>query len=127
MAKLTLQNVGHCVEALFKDRADPYEHSTALSKIQAIHVSIISLSSCMGRITAGVSSDYILHRYSLPRTWCLVCASIVSIFAQVSGWIIDSMDSLVHSRSQMISNVISILCPVYLALHMDSCLVALQS
>jgi hypothetical protein len=90
-----LQNVGHCVEALYDDQGDSHDHSKLLSKMQAAHVSIISLSSCVGRITAGTSSDILLQKHKLQRTWCLVCASFVAILAQLSGWFIGSIDLLV--------------------------------
>jgi hypothetical protein len=92
-----LQNVGHCVDALFDDTGSSHDHSRGLSKIQAAHVSIISLSSCVGRIAAGTSSDIMAKRYGLQRTWCLVCASFVAILAQLSGWLISSLDLLVSS------------------------------
>jgi hypothetical protein len=92
------QNVGHCVDALFDNLGDSHDHSKALSKVQAAHVSIISLSSCVGRITAGTSSDFLLKRYRLQRTWCLVCASVVAIIAQLSGWLISTIDLLVCFR-----------------------------
>ena len=63
--------------------------------MQAAHVSIISLSSCIGRIAAGMSSDILLRKYRLQRTWCLVCASFVAILAQLSGWFISTIDLLV--------------------------------
>lgn len=91
----SVQNVGHCVDALFDNSGDSHEHSKVLSKLQAAHVSIISLSSCVGRITAGTSSDLLLKRYKLQRTWCLVCASVVAIVAQLCGWLISTIDFLV--------------------------------
>lgn len=97
LSLISLQNVGHCVDALFDSIGDSHDHSRALSKVQAAHVSIISLSSCVGRITAGTSSDFLLKRYRLQRTWCLVCASIVAIIAQLSGWLISTLDFLVCS------------------------------
>jgi hypothetical protein len=81
---------------LFDDSGDSHDHSKSLSKLQAAHVSIISLSSCVGRITAGTSSDILLQTYGLPRTWCLVCASVVAILAQLSGWFVDTIDYLVN-------------------------------
>lgn len=89
--------MGHCVDALFDNPGDSHDHSRALSKVQAAHVSIISLSSCVGRVTAGTSSDLLLKRYGLQRTWCLVCASVVAIIAQLSGWLISTIDLLVVS------------------------------
>jgi hypothetical protein len=90
------QNVGHCVDALFDDRR-LHDDSKSLTKLQAVHVSIISLSSCMGRITAGTSSDILSRRYSLPPTWCLVCASLVLILAQLAGWTITDINTLVST------------------------------
>jgi hypothetical protein len=90
------QNVGHCVDALFDSDGLSHDHSAALSKVQAAHVSIISLSSCVGRIAAGMSSDILIKKYGLQRTWCLVCASFVAILAQLSGWLISTLDLLVR-------------------------------
>lgn len=89
------QNVGHCVDALFGVTGNHRDYSVQLAKLQAAHVSIISLSSCAGRVTAGTSSDILLKRYGLPRTWCLVCASVVAILAQLCGWLINSIERLV--------------------------------
>jgi hypothetical protein len=94
------QNVGHCVDALFDAVGEHRDHSVQLAKLQAVHVSIISLSSCAGRVTAGTSSDIVLKRYGLARTWCLVCASIVAILAQLCGWLITSIDQLVSTSFQ---------------------------
>ena len=78
--------------------------------MQAAHVSIISLSSCIGRITAGTSSDILLRRFGLQRTWCLVCASLVAILAQLSGWLVTTIDHLVNFQITIDANV-SISCP----------------
>jgi len=82
------------VDALFDSPGRTDGHSTAISKLQAAHVSIISLSSCAGRIAAGISSDILFKRYGLQRTWCLVCASFVAILAQLSGWLVSTVDLL---------------------------------
>jgi hypothetical protein len=96
-----INNVGHCVDALFNDTGLEPDHSKALSKLQAAHVSIISLCSCVGRITAGTSSDLLLKRYGLPRTWCLVCASLVAITAQLSGYLVTTIDHLASTKMDL--------------------------
>jgi hypothetical protein len=120
------QNVGHCVDALF-DRDDlSHDHSAVLSKVQAAHVSIISLSSCVGRVAAGMSSDILIKKYGLQRTWCLVCASFVAILAQLSGWLISTLDLLVPPFCSTIANS-SMLSPVCRVLDTAFSLDVLQS
>lgn len=67
----------------------------------------------MGRVTAGTSSDILLKRFTLPRTWCLACASFVAILAQLSGWLITSIDHLVSSVAWRLMLMCSILSRVW--------------
>lgn len=71
-----INNVGTNLIALVRAEylPEPFP-TTALEKLQAFNVSLLSLMNCVGRIFAGLTSDYILHRYGIPRTIYLVISS----------------------------------------------------
>ncbi|KAI1316541.1 hypothetical protein EDD11_009880 [Mortierella claussenii] len=56
-----------------------------VASIRALHVGLISLSSYVGRIMAGLGSDVAIHRYGVHRVYVLPVATACMALAQVVG------------------------------------------
>lgn len=48
-----------------------------------MHVSVLSLSSCAGRLLSGSGSD-LLHKWKATRLWCMVASAFLFVCAQLS-------------------------------------------
>ncbi|KAL8807692.1 MAG: hypothetical protein Q9182_000503 [Xanthomendoza sp. 2 TL-2023] len=52
---------------------------------QTWHVMILSVFSCIGRLSSGVGSDLIVKNLHGSRIWCIVVSAVIASVAQVCG------------------------------------------
>jgi len=93
-----VNNVGAIIKSLYQSAsADPLltdeESSSSLlphvnisheiQQYQNLHVTLLSIFSCSGRISAGLISDLSKYMYNLRRLWFLLAASISAFIGQV--------------------------------------------
>ncbi|KAG0637737.1 major facilitator superfamily domain-containing protein [Tuber brumale] len=99
---MTINNIGHSVQALWAKFA-PGEHPDYVQGQQSMHVSILSLCSCCGRMLSGVSSDIIYRKYGLQRLWLIVASASIFSLAQLCAltvenpnwlWLVSSLSGL---------------------------------
>jgi MFS family permease len=64
-----------------------FDDSKSLNKLQALHVSIISIASFLGRLSSGPESDYLVHKLHRERHWIL----ILGLVLMFSGHVLISM------------------------------------
>ncbi|KAK3318632.1 major facilitator superfamily domain-containing protein [Apodospora peruviana] len=79
---MTINNIGHDVNALWKHYDDSVDESFLVHR-QQLHVSILSVGSFTGRLVSGVGSDFLVKVLKASRAWCLVVASFIFFVAQV--------------------------------------------
>lgn len=79
---MTINNIGHNVNALWKHYDDSVSESFLIQR-QQMHVSILSVGSFLGRLLSGVGSDFLVKVVGASRGWCLVVASLVFFVAQI--------------------------------------------
>ncbi|KAK7748982.1 hypothetical protein SLS53_001007 [Cytospora paraplurivora] len=79
---MTINNIGHSVQALWQYYDDTVSNETLLKR-QQLHVSILSVASFSGRLLSGVGSDFLVKVLHASRVWCLVVAGFIFFVAQV--------------------------------------------
>ncbi|KFZ02928.1 hypothetical protein V502_11379 [Pseudogymnoascus sp. VKM F-4520 (FW-2644)] len=79
---MTINNIGNNATALWR-HYDPDTDPTYITKRRAMHVSILSICSFVGRLLSGVGSDVLVRRLQASRTWCLTLASAIFTIAQL--------------------------------------------
>ncbi|KAF2089344.1 MFS general substrate transporter [Saccharata proteae CBS 121410] len=101
---MTINNIGNDAQALWTHYDDSASPSFIASR-QLLHVSIISLTSFLGRLTSGVGSDYLVKVAHKSRFWCLVCSALIFTLAQFSAtqiqnpnllWILSGLTGLAY-------------------------------
>ncbi|KAL9114516.1 MAG: hypothetical protein Q9227_001597 [Pyrenula ochraceoflavens] len=86
---MTINNIGNNAHALWRR----YDDSTTPSFIaarQLQHVTIISLTSFLGRLLSGIGSDLIVTRLHASRFWCLFISATVFCIAQLCALFISN-------------------------------------
>ncbi|KAI8447082.1 major facilitator superfamily domain-containing protein [Phakopsora pachyrhizi] len=88
---MVINNIGTIVETLYE--SEPNNGSQReMRGHQAAAVSMISLFNCLGRIFAGVVSDFLESRIKLRRVWWLTLISSLFLISQLLG--LTYIDSL---------------------------------
>ncbi|KAI9736066.1 MAG: hypothetical protein M1818_006242 [Claussenomyces sp. TS43310] len=81
---MTINNIGNDATALWR-AYKPDASPGFIAGRQAMHVSIISIFSFIGRLCSGVGSDVLVKGLHASRTWCLALASTLFTIAQISA------------------------------------------
>ncbi|KAG9291977.1 hypothetical protein G9A89_004915 [Geosiphon pyriformis] len=97
-----INNVGSIIKSLFelashpsKDTSEENEKEQELQMIQNFHVSLLSISSCLGRLTTGFFSDITKNAFQLRRLWYLVFASMIMCVGQlIGGFFVTRLEAL---------------------------------
>jgi hypothetical protein len=55
-----------------------------------VHVSILSLASCAGRLVSGAGSDLLVKKLNMNRMWCLVLSALTFTAGQFSALQIEN-------------------------------------
>ncbi|KAL3418352.1 major facilitator superfamily transporter [Phlyctema vagabunda] len=79
---MTINNIGNDANALWRHYDDSVSEEF-ITKRQALHVSILSVGSFVGRLVSGVGSDFLVKVLHASRIWCIVIASLVFLIAQL--------------------------------------------
>lgn len=79
---MTINNIGNSVNALWHHYDDSVT-DTFIQGRQAMHVSILSVASFVGRLLSGVGSDFLVKHLHASRTWCLTIAAVIFTIAQL--------------------------------------------
>lgn len=80
---IKLSNIGNDVQALWH-HYDASVSPAFIAREQSMHVSILSVASCAGRLLSGAGSD-VLAKLRMNRMWCLVISAIMFTAAQYSA------------------------------------------
>ena len=78
---MILSNIGNDVQALWR-QYDDSASSALLAKHQSMHVSILSVTSCAGRLFSGAGSDLIVRKLHMNRMWCFFISALTFAAAQ---------------------------------------------
>ncbi|CAG8651546.1 5844_t:CDS:2 [Ambispora gerdemannii] len=71
------------------------EELEQMQKLQNLHVSLLSISSCVGRFLTGFFSDFMLTVFQLRRLWFLILAGTwLSIGHFMAGVIVTNLENL---------------------------------
>lgn len=84
-----VSNIGNDVQALWRhydDSASP----AFIVKQQSVHVSILSVASCAGRLLSGAGSDLLVKNLNMNRMWCLFISALAFTVAQFSALLIEN-------------------------------------
>jgi len=77
-----INNVGSVIQALVAEgRPNDWDRELAV-KLQADHVSIISVTNCLGRVAIGLTADFFKHHLSVRRVSWLIPISFLFILSQ---------------------------------------------
>lgn len=86
---MTINNIGNDANALWRHYDDSVSDDF-INKRQAMHVSILSVCSFVGRLSSGVGSDFLHKVLHASRLWCLTIAAIIFLVAQVLALSIEN-------------------------------------
>ncbi|KAF4636403.1 hypothetical protein G7Y89_g1682 [Cudoniella acicularis] len=95
---MTINNIGNDAAALWTHYDDSVTEDFIMKR-QAMHVSILSVFSFVGRLLSGVGSDALVKVLHASRLWCLTVASLVFLVAQVAALTITTPVNLVFVSS----------------------------
>ncbi|POS87909.1 hypothetical protein EPUL_000254 [Erysiphe pulchra] len=87
IALMTINNIGNNVKALWR-HWDGSKDEEFIIQQESLQVSIISISSFLGRIASGIGSDFLVKILKASRLWCLAFASTLYFVAQVLAFTI---------------------------------------
>lgn len=85
--------IGFIVKALI-DHNSQLETNRSAEAYQALHVSMISISSFIGRIVSGPLGDYFSKSIHINRLWIIVFATALSTMGQGSMLIVNDINTL---------------------------------
>jgi len=91
-------NIGNDAKALWGHYDDTVTDDF-ITKRQAMHVSILSICSFIGRFLSGVGSDFLVKVLHASRLWCLTAASAIFLIAQILALNIENPHFLVSVSS----------------------------
>ncbi|PGH06532.1 hypothetical protein GX51_02357 [Blastomyces parvus] len=95
---MTINNIGNNAKALWKYYDDTTD-SEFIQKRQTMHVSVLSVLSCVGRLLSGIGSDILVKRLHMSRFWCLFTSAVIFCAAQLAGFMISDPHQLVAVSS----------------------------
>ena len=82
-------NIGNDATALWRHYDDSATEDFIMKR-QAMHVSILSVCSFVGRLSSGVGSDFLVKVLHASRLWCLTVAALIFLAAQVFALSIEN-------------------------------------
>ncbi|OJD19854.1 hypothetical protein AJ78_00214 [Emergomyces pasteurianus Ep9510] len=116
---MTINNIGNNVKALW-NYFDDSANSEFIQKRQMMHVSTISILSCVGRllsgmlinserlfsspgdtdrykisVSKGIGSDILVKKLHMSRFWCLFTSAVIFCAAQLAGFTISDPHMLI--------------------------------
>ena len=86
---MNINNIGNDVQALWR-HYDPSATPAFMAREQSMHVSILSLGSCAGRLLSGAGSDVLVQKFGKNRLWCMVVSASVFTAAQFASLRIEN-------------------------------------
>ncbi|KAL1917842.1 uncharacterized protein VTP21DRAFT_3676 [Calcarisporiella thermophila] len=85
MGLMYINSVGAIIEALYTDKVTSFPSSKlSVSALTALHVSLLSAFSCIGRVLTGLVSDICERRFKIERVWFFIFAALMMFFAQLA-------------------------------------------
>lgn len=87
-------NIGNDARALWYHRDPKVTHDFVQAR-QLMHVGLLSLASCAGRLFSGIGSDVVVRRLQGSRVWMLVASAGVFLIGQLSALTIQNPNLLV--------------------------------
>lgn len=90
---MTINNIGNDVNALWKHYDDSVS-GEFIAKRQALHVSVLSFFSFVGRLSSGVGSDFLSKVLKASRLWCLTIAAAIFLVGQTFALNIENPNYL---------------------------------
>ncbi|OAX82082.1 hypothetical protein ACJ72_03568 [Emergomyces africanus] len=91
---MTINNIGNTVKALWKYYDDSAD-SEFIQTRQMMHVSTLSILSCVGRLLSGIGSDILVKKLHMSRFWCLFTSAVIFCVAQLAGFMISDPHMLI--------------------------------
>ncbi|CAG8671229.1 932_t:CDS:2, partial [Ambispora leptoticha] len=92
-----INNVSEVVKFLYPHHDSSLTHDKLeqLQRLQNLHVSLLSIASCVGRFSTGLFSDFMLNTFQLKRLWFLIMAGTwLSIGYFIVGVIVTRLENL---------------------------------
>ncbi|KAI9651184.1 hypothetical protein NHQ30_001221 [Ciborinia camelliae] len=81
---MTINNIGNDAQALWRHWDDSIPEEYIMHR-QALHVSVLSVFSFIGRLLSGVGSDFLVKVLRCSGLWCLTLASLIFFVAQIAA------------------------------------------
>ncbi|CAG8484868.1 9240_t:CDS:2 [Acaulospora colombiana] len=96
-----INNVGTMIKSLYTASIDDRhplpgnDQQIEMHRLQSLHVSIISICSCIGRFSAGLFSDFTKYMYKLRRLWFIIVAGLLLFVGHMlCGFLVKDLDLL---------------------------------
>ncbi|AAS52198.2 ADR278Wp [Eremothecium gossypii ATCC 10895] len=93
VGQLYIYSVGYIVDIQLESNPSP---SLNKEEVQSLQISIISVFSCLGRISSGPISDLLVKQFNYQRLWLILLASLF-VYLAAGALITDTFSSLVFA------------------------------
>ncbi|PQE29135.1 major facilitator superfamily transporter protein [Rutstroemia sp. NJR-2017a BBW] len=81
---MTINNIGNDAQALWRHYDDSVSEDYIMHR-QAMHVSVLSICSFVGRLLSGVGADFLVKVLRCSGLWCLTIASLIFLVGQIAA------------------------------------------
>ncbi|CAL1713245.1 unnamed protein product [Somion occarium] len=88
-----INNVGSISQALYAESHDEYDDVKS-AQLQALQVSTISITNCIGRIMIGVIADITKNYLKLPRSFCISLVAALFVVSQAVLYNVEHVNNL---------------------------------
>lgn len=108
LGQMYIYCVGYVVKAVhyYYTTTFPDESNPSLHTLQASQVSVVAISSFLGRLSSGPSSDYIVGKLHLQRHWILVAGLLVMLVGHLMNLVdMTAFFTSLHGANAMLTLV----------------------
>lgn len=95
LGQLYIYSCGYIVRSLTSEFSEQEDYEHLVQQDQQLQVALISISSCVGRVLAGLCGDLLAGRYKQYRGWLLIFpATLIAVVQGVLGFATIKLDQL---------------------------------
>jgi hypothetical protein len=89
-----INNVGTIIKSLYLSHSTDISNLPQIYKLQNTHVLVLSIFSCLGRLSVGFISDTARLFFKIPRLFFFILSGVWILLAQLLMFYVDNLDKL---------------------------------
>lgn len=108
LGQMYIYSVGFIVKAIYYYYTHLDEQTTGsshptLNELQALHVSLVALSSFFGRLSSGPQADFLVHKLHFQRHWILIWGLTIMLIGHLmNSFRIESHYTSLHQVNMLL-------------------------